>query len=360
MAEAHRDLAQLIWMRHEDAQAATAVLRAAVRTYPDEPALAFQLASALEAAGDDDGAYSVLLAAIVRWAEPVAPLEIAASAAAAALRETVAAQRHAERAVQAAPDSPEATLALCDAHLGFGRAGPAARLAESVLAKTPDDQRALARLATAWRLMDDPRYGAVYDYDAFVHETTLAPPTGWTNLDGWLADLAAALNAAHGFRAHPFGQSLRGGARAHTDLRRAEASAIRAFFGAIEAPIQDYLDALGRGDDPLRHRNSGAYAFAGAWSIRMRPGGRQLDHIDHPGWISGVCWVDPPEASPGREGWLKLGEPGVATQPKLGPERFVAPAPGRLALFPSYMWQGTLPLVGGADVLSIAFDLIPA
>ena len=360
MAEAHYDLAQLIWMRSEDAQAATVVLRAATRAYPDEPALAFQLAGALRAAGDDDGAYSALLAAIARWSEPVAPLEIAASGAAAALKETVAAQRHAERAVQATPDNLEATLALADAHLGFGRAGPAARLAEALLAKAPDDQRALARLATAWRLMDDPRYGALYDYGRFVREMTLEAPAGWPSLGTWLVDLAAALSAAHSFRAHPFGQSLRGGARAHTDPRRSDDPAVQGFFGAIEAPIQAYIVGLGEGDDPLSRRNTGARVFAGAWSIRTRPGGRQLDHIDQPGWISGVCWIDPLEPSPGREGWLQLGEPGVPTQPKLGAERFIAPAPGRLVLFPSYMWQGTLPLAGEADVLSIAFDLIPA
>jgi hypothetical protein len=349
-----------VWMRREDAEAATAVLRPAVRAYPDEPDLALQLASALRATGDDDAAYSVLLASIARWSEPGAPLEIAAATAAASLKETVAAQRHAERAVQAAPEGPEAILSLADAHLGMGRAGLAARLAEGLLAKAPDDQRALARLATAWRLMDDPRHGALCDYDAFVRETPLGTPPGWGGLEAYLTDLAAALNAAHSFRTHPFGQPLYRAARTHTDLRRAEDPAIQAFFGAIEGPIRAYLAALGPGDDPLRRRNNGAFAVAGAWSIRTRPSGYQRDHVDQSGWISGVCWVDPPAASPGREGWLKLGEPGVATQPKLAAERFLAPQPGRLALFPSYMWQGTLPLAGETDVLTIAFDLVPA
>ena len=362
MVEAHRDLAQLIWMQTGDAAAATAGLRAAAQAYPDEPGLAIQLAKALQAVGDHDGAYTVLLASIARWPEPLAGLELAASTAAASLKETVAAQRHAERAVQAAPGNDQAEIALIDAHLGLGRAGPAARLAQGLLDRAPDDQRALARLATAWRLMDDERYRALYDYDAFVRGAVINVPPGWTDLDGYLADLAAALRAAHGFRAHPFDQSLRGGAQTQTDLGQLEDPAIRAFFQAIDGPIRAYMAALGQGEDPLRRRNTGEYGIAGAWSVRLRPHGFHVDHIHHMGWLSSACHIELPAAAldRDREGWLKFGEPGIATQPKLAAERFVRPEPGRLVLFPSYMWHGTVPFSGEADRLSIAFDVVPA
>ncbi|HET6912296.1 MAG TPA: putative 2OG-Fe(II) oxygenase, partial [Rhodanobacteraceae bacterium] len=63
----------------------------------------------------------------------------------------------------------------------------------------------------------------------------------------------------------------------------------------------------------------------------------------------------------GHEGWLQLGEPGFKTQPPLPPERFVKPEPGLLALFPSYMWHGTIPFSGddGQSRLTIAFDVVP-
>ena len=41
-------------------------------------------------------------------------------------------------------------------------------------------------------------------------------------------------------------------------------------------------------------------------------------------------------------------------------EYFVEPAPGKLVLFPSYMWHGTIPFTDPSTRLSVAFDLAPA
>jgi hypothetical protein len=59
-------------------------------------------------------------------------------------------------------------------------------------------------------------------------------------------------------------------------------------------------------------------------------------------------------------GWLKFGEPGTPTRPCLGAEYFIQPAPGLLALFPSYMWHGTVPFAGDQTRLACAFDIVPA
>ena len=361
LTAAHRELAQLIWMRTEDVGAATAALKAAVQANPGEPALALQLATVFETAGAHEAAYSTLISAIGRLSEPAAPLEVAASTAAGKLGETIAAQRHAERAVEAAPTDPRAQAALLDAHLALGRAGLAARIAEGLLERAPDEQQILARLATAWRLMDDPRYGELYDYDAFVRGWTLDTPTGWPNLAAYLGDLATALRGAHIFRAHPFDQTLRFGAQTPTDLVRLDDPAIKAFFQAVERPIRQHLQAIGQGEGPLRRRNTFAYAIQGAWSVKLRPGGFHVDHVHPMGWLSSACHIVLPGTSPGvHEGWLKFGEPGVATQPKLEAERFVEPQPGRLLLFPSYMWHGTVPFSGEGERLSVAFDVVPA
>jgi hypothetical protein len=59
-----------------------------------------------------------------------------------------------------------------------------------------------------------------------------------------------------------------------------------------------------------------------------------------------------------RAGWIKFGEPRYPV-PGLTPERFIEPCPGRLVLFPSYMWHGTVPITGGEPRLTIAFDVVP-
>jgi hypothetical protein len=58
-----------------------------------------------------------------------------------------------------------------------------------------------------------------------------------------------------------------------------------------------------------------------------------------------------------RQGWIKFGEPGV--EMGLGPRRVLQPVPGRLVLFPSYMWHGTIPFQGASPRTTIAFDAVP-
>ncbi len=361
MADAHRELAQLIWMRDEDVTAAAATLREAVAAFPADPVLALQLAKALQYGGRKDEAYAVLLDGIGRSAVIQPMLESAASILAGELGKGVAAVNHAERGLSVAPEDVALSINACDAQLGVGRAGLAARIAEGLHQREPDEQQVIARLATAWRMMDDPRYRALYDYGAMVQGWTIDTPKGWPDLAAYLADLATALRAAHTVTGHPFEQSLRQGSQTHADLVISEDPAIRAFFQAIDGPIRRHMAWIGEGSDDLRRRNTGEYRIQGAWSVRLRPGGYHVDHVHPRGWLSSACHIElPPSAQgEGREGWLKFGEPGIPTQPPMGAEHFVRPEPGRLVLFPSYMWHGTVPFSGEAERLTIAFDIVP-
>jgi len=61
-----------------------------------------------------------------------------------------------------------------------------------------------------------------------------------------------------------------------------------------------------------------------------------------------------------RNGWIKFGEPSLEVPLKNAIRRAVQPIPGRLVLFPSYMWHGTVPLRAPSPRITIAFDAIPA
>ena len=137
---------------------------------------------------------------------------------------------------------------------------------------------------------------------------------------------------------------------------------IKAFFTAIDGPIRRHMAAHSALDrDPVRSRNTGDYRFNGVWSVRLRPDGYHSNHLHPQGWLSSACYIALPSAvERGREGWLKFGEPGVPTKPVLTPEYFIKPEPGLLALFPSYMWHGTVPFGGDEPRLTIAFDIVPA
>ena len=357
-ADAHDALAQLVWMRTGEAGAACTGLDAALLAHPANARLRAGKASVLEYAGETEAAYQVLTEAIARQASDPG-LHIQASHLVAASRPEQA-LAHAERAAALAPDSQAALSALCLANLAVGQAQAAANLAGVLRERAPLDQHALALQATAWRLLGDPRYAELYDYEAMVRSWTIDTPPGWSDLGAFLADLAQSLDRRHTLRAHPIGQSLRQGVQTQQRLDRSEDPVVRAFFQAIDGPIRRHIEVLGSGPDPLRMRSTGSYRIEGAWSVRLRPHGYHADHLHSMGWLSSACYIVLPGAvEQGREGWIKFGQPGVPTNPSLAPEHFVKPDPGMLVLFPSYMWHGTVPFGGEESRLTVAFDLLP-
>ncbi len=361
-AEAHRSLAQQVWMRTGDLAAARRDLDAALAVRPDAQALTVELAQLQQYAGEPEAADRTLAAAAERpGAQPL--LKGAASQKAVRLDPDRAA-RYAEEAVAAAPSNDDLRRTLAEARLAQGRWRDALAIAEDLLTRSPDHQGDLMLQSTAWRLGGDDRRLAREDYDALVRARTIDAPPGWPDLAAYLRDLAAALERLHVVHTHPVGQSLRGGTQTNANLLESDDPAVRAFPQAVDGAIRAYMAALGpgSGDDPVRRRNTGRYRFAGIWSVRLRSQGRHVDHIHPAGWLSSACYVSLPPAvdAGGREGWIKFGEPGAPTRPKLGAERFVKPEPGLLVLFPSYMWHGTAPFTGDAARLTVAFDLLPA
>lgn len=359
--DAHLDLAQSIWMRTGDAKAASKWLDQAMAATPDQPQLAHFKSKLLDYTGDKHGAYQVLVSTIRSSQQSTVTLELQAADAALALGDLEAASFHAERVRQVAPEDPNLLRVVCDLYLALGRGAEAIEAAERLYQLLPMDRSVLARLATAWRLTGDDRYGSLYAYGQFVKTFDIETPDPWADLPSYLADLATSLEAAHGLIAHPLGQSLRGGSQTLQNLLQSQDPAIAAFFAAIDAPIRQYIAQLGRGREALRQGNLGGYQFSGAWSVHLRPGGFHTDHVHPKGWLSSAFYVDTPSAveAGGREGWLKFGQPGIATLPALEAEHWVKPQPGRLVLFPSYMWHGTVPFTSKDRRLSIAFDLVP-
>jgi tetratricopeptide (TPR) repeat protein len=359
-AAAHRDYAQLLWMRTGDAGLASSTLDAAIRADPAQGALAIVKSKVLQFAGDDRGAYDTLAAAIGRTPLDTTLLCAAVFAAGrAGLAE--AGLEYAKRALVIAPGDARLLIARAQAQLAMGNAQAAAADALEVRGRLPLDQHVIAILATAWRLLGDPRYGELYDYSAFVLSFQLAVPPGWIDLAAYLADLGNGLVEFHAYRSHPFDQSLRGGSQA-PDLLTGKHPAVRALPEALDPALRQALGRLGTGSDPVRARNVGGYRFAGIWSVRLGPGGRHVDHVHPAGWLSSACYVDLPELGEerGGEGWIKFGEPGVPTRPTLQAEHYERPEPGKLVIFPSYMWHGTVPFRKGAHRLTFAFDLLPA
>ena len=362
-ADAHRDLAQLLWMRSADAAAALRHIERALRAAPANARLHHVKSVVLEYAGLRADALGAVEAGLSR-----APADVQLLAQAAHLcvdsGQWARALELAQRAVQLAPGAGLEVL-VCEALVVAGRLAEADALAAQLRRMQPLNQYALALQAIVWRLRGDPRHAALCDYDRFVTCEQLDLPQGWATMDSFLAEVAAELDSLHAFRTHPLQQSVRGGSQLSLHGPELARRPIAALFESIGAAVERYLARLGKGTDPLRSRNTGRFAIS-AWSVRLSSGGYHADHVHPEGWVSSACYIRLPPTlgagagdRPDRAGWLRLGKPNIPTQPPLDPERYVQPVPGRLVLFPAYVLHGVEPFESDQPRLSVAFDATP-
>ena len=58
-------------------------------------------------------------------------------------------------------------------------------------------------------------------------------------------------------------------------------------------------------------------------------------------------------------GGLKFGEPDIDLGADGEARRKIQPSTGRLVLFPSYMWHGTVPFESDEPRMTVSFDVVP-
>lgn len=237
----------------------------------------------------------------------------------------------------------------------------AEQLAQRAIGLDPANQEAMAYLGTAWRLQDDPREFQLCDFDRHVHALDVAArnPLIFTRLRDALEDL-------HRARREPLQQSVRGGQQTTGRLFASHrAPAIRGLQPLLVAIAQEWLATLAPdGAHPFLHRNTGKIAMTGSWSVRLASGGNHVNHIHNEGWISSALYVSLPPSMQHAEdsshaGWLQFGQPPTELGLDLPPRRMIRPEVGKLVLFPSFLWHGTVPFVDDQPRLTIAFDMVP-
>jgi tetratricopeptide (TPR) repeat protein len=237
----------------------------------------------------------------------------------------------------------------------------AAAMAERTLTLAPLDQYGLALLGTAWRMLDDERGELLNGYDELIAVFDLKPPAGFSSMADFNGELAAWLNRIHPRTRAPLNQTLRGGSQTRGQLFGAGHELVESLKARIAEAMQSYIaDAGTDALHPFRRRKAKGFRFTGSWSSRLGDQGFHVNHVHPEGWISSCYYVEVPEAVQNetrREGWIKFGEPSFAIG--LSPRRAIQPAAGRLVLFPSYVWHGTIPFHGASPRLTIAFDAVP-
>lgn len=357
---AHANLMELVWMRSGDVHEAGDAIDRVLRSQPQLVGLRITKARLLLSAHRHQDALEAIDAGLAASGDNPALLQAASTIALDV--DGARALAYAKRLVGVVPNDHGARVALGNASLATGQARVALDIAESMCRANPPDGQAVAMKADALRMLGDPDYRLLLDYRHFVRAEFLDVPDGWDDLASYVIDLASDIEAAHSLKAHPIGNSLRHGSQVELKPQEATRRALRAFPQAIDGPIRRYMEAIGPGSDPLRRRNTGNYGISGMWSVRLRANGFHVNHYHPEGWISSACYLHLPAAVDAHhgEGWLKFGEPAFPTSPTLDPEYYIKPEPGLLALFPSYMWHGTVPFSGGEtdSRLTIAFDVV--
>jgi hypothetical protein len=219
---------------------------------------------------------------------------------------------------------------------------------------TPEQEVFWPYAPTAWRLTGDPRADWLEGDDRLVGIYDLSgdlPP---------LERLASVLRKLHNLHGQPLAQSVRGGTQTDGNLFHRIEPEIVALREAVRKTVTEHATSLPRLDErhPLMRGRPDRIAFSGAWSVRLQSGGHHANHVHPMGWLSSALYIVLPPDLGGEEhaGWLTLGEPQVQLGIDLPPRRMVEPKPGRLALFPSWMWHGTRPF-GQGERMTVAFDV---
>ncbi len=213
------------------------------------------------------------------------------------------------------------------------------------LASQHDQMAAWPYLSVAWRLLDDKRWQWLEGDERLIQviENDEAFPD--------FNQLSEKLLEYHPYRQHPFDQSVRGGDQSEGNLLLRQAPEINELRQLLNASLTEYLSSLPARDEshPFLGLRRDSFAIQASYSVRLGPNGFHINHTHPEAAISCCFYVHVPDCVSGNshEGWLSIGSPPSTLGLDLEPTRLIRPKPGRLVLFPSLMWHGTVPFSSG-------------
>ena len=359
--DAHDSLNRLYFQRG-DSQRYLSSYVDALRDHPNDAGLLADLASRLNLGGQTGQSLDLLQDAVSRGVDSPSIQHKLGQACWAHAQQDMALS-HFQAAIDADPDAVEYRLELARALIIREQYQDALEALGPALERHPLDQQAIAYQTLALRFLGDPRAEQLNDYARFVQASILRPPPEWGGVEAFNRRLEQVLAALHTTSQHPLEQTLRGGTQTMGDLFDQKAPEIAVVRQMIEAAVEKYIAALPEDAEHIfLSRKSTAFRFAGSWSVRLRSQGFHLNHVHSEGWISSCYYVALPKAvdrAADRQGWIKFGETGLSLGPREHIAKVVRPEVGKLVLFPSYMYHGTVPFEEDAFRTTIAFDVVP-
>lgn len=252
-------------------------------------------------------------------------------------------------------DFPDKHLEQARHRLRLGDPPAASILLERARQTAAPDASIWALTELAWRATGDRRHAWLLDPDRFVSIIDLGLAGAELDL------LATVLRKLHRAVNPPLGQSVRQGTQTVGNLWLRAEPGIAALRALLSSAVADFVAGLPAADPahPLLAYRNGELDMATGWSIRLGASGHHVSHIHAHGVLSSACYVVVPAITAQGEGWLELGRPPADLPLDLDPIAAIEPRPGRLVLFPSYLYHGTRAFRQG-ERLSVAFDAVPS
>ncbi|MFM2100773.1 MAG: hypothetical protein RLZZ366_2312 [Pseudomonadota bacterium] len=210
-------------------------------------------------------------------------------------------------------------------------------------------------LSIIWRLLKDRRAEWLDGDGSLIRSFDLSFSAAELSI------LAATLRQLHVMQAPYLEQSVRGGTQTDRPLFFSHDPVIQHAKARVIGAVEDYVAALPALDPehPLLGTARGPVRFEGSWSVLLKSQGYHSIHTHPAGWISSALYVSLPEPKQMGEppaGWIAFGKPPPELGLDLPAYAQIEPKLGRLVLFPSTMWHGTVPFDDG-ERLTIAFDV---
>ncbi len=259
--------------------------------------------------------------------------------------------------------SPVIRESLATSHLSLGHAADALQIIDRLTQSSPEHQGYWALKAIALRLLGSEEYHYLYNYDQLVLKVLIDPPESYSSLQQFNEELLQELYKHHSAETQPLDQSLLNGTQSVGDLFNEAAEIIQSLKAQFDAQMSRFLARLPVDEKhPVLARNKRTFAYTGAWSVMLRSSGFHVNHYHTHGWYSGPYYVHLPEEvkqSTGRDGWIKLGEPGFEMSEPLETDHVIEPEEGLMIRFPSYMWHGTYPFSSNEKRVIVACDMLP-
>ena len=346
--DGHRQYAQLANQLGLGERALETLDQTAQR-FPDEPNASFVAIDLLSAATNYTAALERAEAMLARFGDIPAVL-LAKAVALGELGDGAAAK--VLYAKLGPPADPKHAIYLMRQHLRDDDPKAALKVAEPWLA-TEFATQLWPYVGLAWRVLQNRQADWLEGQAGLVRTVDLDLPTEQ------LSALAARLRTVHAGSGRFMDQSVRGGTQTDGPLFARIEPEIVQIRQAMVAAFGTHLAGLPPVDEhhpQLALPRNQAPRFAGSWSVRLVDEGFHASHHHPLGWFSAVFYVAVPDDLTQTDGQLALG----GAPPELGlgldPVQLIAPKPGRLAIFPSTMWHGTVPFSKG-ERMTIAFDL---